>query len=403
MAPIFTLSNIAADHNQLVMETMQKVALRNDLVCLLYEKPFAGVNGSGKHNNWALGTDDGINLLNPGNTPHDNMQFLVFLFAVIRAVHRYSSLLRASVASPGNDHRLGANEAPPAIVSIFLGDQLTDIYQQIKKGGASRSKAGGQLKLGVSHLSSIPKDTTDRNRTSPFAFTGNKFEFRMPGSSQSLSGPNFVLNTIVAETLSEIADALEGSRDRIKAVQKLLQDYAREHEAIIFNGDNYSEAWVKEAARRGLPNIRNCVDGINAMAEKLNARVLSKHGTLPMPEIKARHEILLENYSKVIAIEAKTMLTMARREILPAVMAFAGKLAEEVNAIKGAGLQPNTQLDDSLARAKSAGHADKMAAAFRDGVVPAMSHLRKTVDSLEPVVDAAYWPIPTYADMLFYR
>ena len=295
IAPVYATVNVGVDHNQLTMDLMQRTARKHDFVCVLHEKPFAGVNGSGKHNNWALGTDDGINLLNPGNTPHDNMQFLVFLFAVIRAVHKYSSLLRATVATPGNDHRLGANEAPPAIVSIFLGEQLTDIYQQIKKGGASRSKQGGHLTLGVTTLPSIPKDTTDRNRTSPFAFTGNKFEFRMPGSSQSLSGPNFVLNTIVAETLSEIADQIEGAKNLNATVQALLKKYAFEHEAVIFNGDNYSEAWVEEAAKRGLPNIRNCVDGINAMMDKENARELIKQGTLPKREIHASNENHLEN------------------------------------------------------------------------------------------------------------
>jgi glutamine synthetase len=423
IAPVYATVNIGVDHNQLTMEILQRVARKHDFVCLLHEKPFAGVNGSGKHNNWAIGTDDGINLLNPGSTPHDNMQFLVFLFAVIRAVHKYSSLLRASVATPGNDHRLGANEAPPAIVSIFLGDQLTDIFEQIKKGGASHSKQGGRLQLGVTHLPEIPKDTTDRNRTSPFAFTGNKFEFRMAGSSQSLGGPNFVLNTIVAETLGEIADELEGARNVNAKVQALLQRYANEHEAIVFNGDNYSEAWVKEAAKRGLPNIRNCVDGINAMVEKENAKVLIKHGTLPRGEVHARHEILLENYAKTINIEAKTMLNMARREILPAVIAFSGSLAGSVNAVEAAGLNPEAQskllkvvndaasgvsngidaLAEAVAKAAAVGHAGAKAAAYRDIVVPAMVALRKSVDGVEPVVGKDYWPLPTYGEMLFGR
>jgi glutamine synthetase len=423
LAPVYATVNIGVDHNQLTMEMLQRVARRHDFVCLLHEKPFAGVNGSGKHNNWAIGTDDGVNLLNPGNTPHDNVQFLVFLFAVIRAVHKYSSLLRATVATPGNDHRLGANEAPPAIVSIFLGEQLTDIYEQIKKGFASRSTQGGKLMLGVTTLPSIPKDTTDRNRTSPFAFTGNKFEFRMAGSSQSLSGPNFVLNTIVSETLSEIADHIEGAKNVNSRLQALLQKYAKEHEAIIFNGDNYSEAWVKEAAKRGLPNIRNCVDGIHAMVEKENAKVLIKHGTLPAGEIKARHEILLEGYAKTINIEAKTMLYMARRDILPAVMNFAADLASGINAVEVAGAKPEAQikllqqvndaageislgieaLAASVAKASEAGHADKKAAAYRDGVIPAMVALRQVVDGIEPVIGSEYWPLPTYADMLFYR
>jgi len=423
IAPVYATVNIGVDHNQLTMELMQRIARKHDFVCLLHEKPFAGVNGSGKHNNWALGTDDGINLLNPGNTPHDNMQFLVFLFAVIRAVHKYSTLLRATVATPGNDHRLGANEAPPAIVSIFLGEQLTDIYQQIKKGGASRSKQGGHLALGVTTLPTIPKDTTDRNRTSPFAFTGNKFEFRMPGSSQSLSGPNFVLNTIVAETLSEIADELEGARNLNAKVQSLLKKYAIEHEAIVFNGDNYSEAWVKEAARRGLPNIRNTVDSINSMTDKENAKVLIKHGTLPKGEIHARHEILLEHYVKTINIEAKTMLYMAGREILPAVISFATDLANSVNAVEAAGVDAIAQakllqqvneaagamseaidaLRDATAAAAGEGNIEKKAAAYRDDVVSAMVELRKISDGIEPVVGADYWPLPTYADMLFSR
>ncbi len=423
LAPVYATVNIGVDHNQLTMELMQRIARQHDFICVLHEKPFAGVNGSGKHNNWALGTDDGINLLNPGATPHDNMQFLVFLFAVIRAVHKYSSLLRSSVATPGNDHRLGANEAPPAIVSIFLGDQLTDILQQIKKGGASTSKQGGKLQLGVTTLPVTPKDTTDRNRTSPFAFTGNKFEFRMPGSSQSLAGPNFVLNTIVAETLSEIADHIEGAKDVAGRVQLLLQKYAKEHEAIVFNGDNYTEAWIKEAKKRGLPNIRNCVDGIHAMVEPENAKVLIKHGTLTETEVKSRHEILLENYAKIINIEAKTMLQMAKREILPAVMQFAAEVANGINAIKAAGVKPETQarllkklntdisaaaaaveeLEAAVAQATGHAHADKKAECYRDVVVPAMVALRKIVDGVEPVVDAAVWPLPTYADMLFYR
>jgi glutamine synthetase len=423
LAPVYATVNIGVDHNQLTMELMQRIARKHSFVCLLHEKPFAGINGSGKHNNWAISTDDGINLLNPGHNPHDNMQFLVFLFAVIRAVHKYASLLRAAVATPGNDHRLGANEAPPAIVSIFLGDQLTDIYQQIKKGGASSSKQGGMLKLGVTTLPAIPKDTTDRNRTSPFAFTGNKFEFRMVGSSQSLSGPNFVLNTIVAETLSEMADKLEGVKDLNVAVQGLLQKYAKEHEAIIYNGDNYVEAWVKEAAKRGLPNIRNCVDGIHAMIEPENAKVLIKHGVLPEVEVVARHEILLENYVKVINIEAKTALQMAHRQILPHVIKFAGDLAAGINAVKAAGAVPAAQgkllkqvnagiaamssgiekLAAATDKAAAAGHADKKAAAYRDLVVPAMADLRAVVDGLEGIVSSCYWPLPSYGEMLFSR
>jgi glutamine synthetase len=423
IAPVYATVNIGVDHNQLTMEMLQRVARRHGFVCLLHEKPFAGVNGSGKHNNWAIGTDDGVNLLNPGNTPHDNMQFLVFLFAVIRAVHKYASLLRATVATPGNDHRLGANEAPPAIVSIFLGEQLTDIFMQIKGGSASSSKQGGRLELGVTHLPQIPKDTTDRNRTSPFAFTGNKFEFRMAGSSQSLSGPNFVLNTIVAETLREIADEIEGVRDLPSRLQKLLQKYAKEHEPIIFNGDNYSEEWVREAEKRGLPNIRNCVDGINAMQDKENAAVLIRHGVLSRKEVHARHEILLENYAKTINIEARTMLSMARRSVQPAVIGFAADLAAGIGAVESAGEEPRAQkallktlnaavaeiaqavdaLDAATAKALATASAEKKAVAYRDVVVPAMVALRKAVDQVEPVMGAEYWPLPTYSDMLFCR
>ncbi len=423
LAPVYATVNIGVDHNQLAMEMMQRIARKHNFVCILHEKPFAGVNGSGKHNNWALCTDDGINLLNPGNTPHDNMQFLVFLFAVIRAVHKYADLLRATVATPGNDHRLGANEAPPAIVSIFLGDQLTDVFQQIKKGGASSSKQAGRLQLGVTTLPTIPMDTTDRNRTSPFAFTGNKFEFRMPGSSQSLSGPNFVLNTIVAEILSEIADELQGAKNLNVSVQKLLQKIAKEHEAIIFNGDNYTQEWVAEAKKRGLHNISNCVDGINTMMDKDNAKVLMKHGTLPKEEIYARHEILLEHYIKTINIESKTMLYMARREILPSLISYATDLAHGVNAVEAAGVGAVAQskllqqvndaasdmslaievLAEVTAIASNEPSVGKEAVAFRDLVVPAMVALRKVSDGIEPVVDAEYWPLPTYADMLFYR
>jgi glutamine synthetase len=405
------------------MDLLQRAARRHGFVCLLHEKPFAGVNGSGKHNNWSAVTDDGVNLLNPGSTPHDNMQFLVFLFAVIRAVHKYSTLLRATVATPGNDHRLGANEAPPAIVSIFLGEQLTDIYRQIKEGGANRSKQGGRLELGVTHLPSIPKDTTDRNRTSPFAFTGNKFEFRMPGSSQSLAGPNFILNTIVAQTLLEIADHLEGTRDVNSKVQRLLQQYAKEHEAIIFNGDNYTADWVVEAKKRGLPNIRNCVDAIDSMLDKENAAVLVRHGTLTKGEVKARHEILIENYAKMINIEARTMLQMARREILPAVMKYTADIAAGINAVEATGETAAAQvrllrrlnsgvaemvtavedLDAAVDAAQAESNAGKKAVYFRDNVIPAMAVLRGVSDAIEPVVSADYWPLPTYADMLFSR
>ncbi len=426
IAPVFATVNVAVDHNQLTMETLQKVARQHGFACLLHEKPFAGVNGSGKHNNWSLVTDDGQNLLNPGETPHANMQFLVFLFAVIRAVDQYAALLRASEATPGPDQRLGANEAPPAIVSIFLGEQLTDIYEQIEKGGAKTSKQGGRLALGVCTLPPLPKDCTDRNRTSPFAFTGNKFEFRMPGSSQSLGGVNFVLNTIVAETLSEIATELEGGKSGIAInvrVQELLQKYAKLHKRVIFNGDGYTEEWQKEAARRGLPNLKNMVDAVAAITDKENIAAITKHAVLTDEELSARQEILFENYIKTINIEAQCMLQMARRLFLPAALKQTTLAASAANSASYAKVKASTAvkmlkevcgmtdalsagadaLEKAVAKANTAHHGLVRAKAYRDAVVPAMAALRQTVDSLEKVTDAAIWPVPTYAQMLFQR
>ena len=423
LAPVFGTVNVATDHNQLTMETMQKVALRHDLVCLLHEKPFAGVNGSGKHNNWSMVTDDGVNLLDPGKTPHDNMQFLVFLCAVVRAVDKYSMLLRASVATSGNDHRLGANEAPPAIVSVFLGEQLTDIFEQLAKGGAKTSKAGGELKLGVTTLPPLPKDCTDRNRTSPFAFTGNKFEFRMVGSGQSTAGPNFVLNTIVAEILCEIADELEKAKDVQATTQAILQKIATQHAKIIFNGDNYTEDWVKEAERRGLPNIRNSVDGLKGMIDKDVENVFVKHGVLSKHELHARYEIISERYCKEINVEALTMLHMAKRQIQPAAMEYSGMLAGTVSALKSAGATSKAQsrllkeicslidalqvnivsLEEAVGKASGVSPAPKQAAAYRDLVIPGMTAVRAVADELETMVDASIWPLPTYAEMLFLR
>ena len=423
LAPLFGTVNVGVDHNQITMEMLQKVARRHGFVCLLHEKPFAGVNGSGKHNNWSMVTDDGINLLNPGSTPHENMQFLVFLFAIIRAVDQYSDLLRASVASPGNDHRLGANEAPPAIVSIFLGEQLTDIYEQIEAGGAKSSKQGGKLQLGVSTLPRLPKDCTDRNRTSPFAFTGNKFEFRMPGSSFSLAGPNFVLNTIVAEALSEVADVLEKARDVNKSAQSLLQKYAKEHKHIIFNGDNYSAEWVAEAARRGLPNVANTVDSLQTITSPKNVKVMKKHNVLSPVELHARQEILIENYSATINIEALTTSQIGRRQILPVAVLFSGQVADAVRALEDTGASAGAQrrllkdvcdqtdrlsacldtLDKAVASATAVADATKRAMVFRDAVVPSMNAVRTAADSLEGMVDAELWPLPSYAEMLFIR
>ena len=300
LAPIFTTTNIAADHNQLTMETMRKVALRHELVCLLHEKPFAGINGSGKHNNWSMSTNDGQNLLDPGKTPHENIQFLVFLSAVMKAVDEYADLLRATAASPGNDHRLGANEAPPAIVSIFLGEQLTDILSQIEAGGATNSKSGGTMQLGASSLPTLAKDSTDRNRTSPFAFTGNKFEFRMVGSMQSISGANFVLNTIVAESLRQFADRLEKAGSVQKEINKIILETIQKHKRIIFNGNNYSEEWVAEAKKRGLPNVRNTVDAIGAIREEKNLKLMENHGVLSRVEMESRCEINYEIYIKTV-------------------------------------------------------------------------------------------------------
>ncbi len=424
LAPIFSTTNIATDHNQLTMETMKKVALRHGLVCLLHEKPFAGVNGSGKHNNWSMSTNDGQNLLDPGRTPHENAQFLVFLCAVIKAVDDYADLLRLSAANPGNDHRLGANEAPPAIISIFLGDQLTDILEQIENGGAKSSIEGGVLKVGVSTLPSLPKDSTDRNRTSPFAFTGNKFEFRMVPSSASIGGPNFVLNTIVAEVLSQIADRLEKASDFDAEVQNLLKEIVTNHKRIIFNGNNYSDEWVEEAEKRGLPNIRSTVAAIPALIADKNVEVLGKHGVLSKIEIESRYEINLESYIKTINIEALTMLEMAKRQILPACIEFATSLADSINSIKATGLDVDisaqsellTEVSSLLASfKKNIGELEKVTAAaadmhgdsfkqasyYRDEVFTKMNVLRADGDKLETLVDKEYWPIPNYGEMLF--
>ena len=423
LAPIFTTDNVATDHNQITMEILRKVALRHGFVCLMHEKPFAGVNGSGKHNNWSLVTDTGNNLLEPGNTPHDNMLFLVFLCAVVRAVDKYARLLRAAVANPGNEHRLGVNEAPPAIVSVFLGDQLTDIFEQLAAGGAKSSKQGGQLKLGSSILPPLPKDCTDRNRTSLFAFTGNKFEFRMVGSSQSTSGPCFVLNTIVADILMEIADVLEKSKDVKADAQKLLKKIATDHARIIFNGDNYSEDWIVEAEKRGLSNIRSTVKSLETILEKENVDVMKRHGVLSKHELHARTEILLENYSKTLNIEANVTLNIGKRQILPACIAYSSELAGAVNGMTAAGMTPAVQkrelektnsliedlssaieaLEKAVGKAKQIDKSLDKAKCFRDDVVPAMSEVRKAADTLEMMVDAELWPLPSYAEMMFLK
>lgn len=420
IAPIFATTNIATDHNQLVMETLKKVANRHGLVCLLHEKPFAGVNGSGKHNNWSMSTNDGHNLLDPGKTPHENEQFLLFLAAVLEAVDEYAALLRASAANPGNDHRLGANEAPPAIISVFLGDQLTDILEQIANGGVRKAKEGEVIKLGVSTLPALPKDSTDRNRTSPFAFTGNKFEFRMVPSSASIADPNTVLNTIVAETLSRIADRLEKAKDIDEEVQAIVKEIVIKHKRIIFNGNNYSEDWVKEAAKRGLPNITSTVDAIPAWIDEKVVRTFEKHSVLTKEELHARYEIYLENYSKTINIEALTMLEMVKRQILPASLRYAGEVAATTASLKNAGasslaansllkdltttidnLKKETEALEALLQKVPHDDALKTAQYYRDVVFTTMAKVRAESDKLEMLVDEKQWPIPTYAELLF--
>ncbi len=424
LAPIFSTTNIATDHNQLTMDIMKKVALRHDLVCLLHEKPFAGINGSGKHNNWSMGTDDGMNLLDPGHNPHDNVQFLVFLCAVIKAVDEYADLLRVSAANAGNDHRLGANEAPPAIISIFLGDQLQDIFEQLANGAATTSIAGGHMEIGVTTLPALPKDATDRNRTSPFAFTGNKFEFRMVPSSGSIAGPNFILNTIVAEVLEEIAGRLEKAADVDAEIQAILTEYATNHKKIVFNGNGYSDEWVVEAEKRGLANIRTTIEASKALIAPKNIAVMEKHGVLSKVEMESRYEISLENYIKVINIEALTMIEMAKRQILPAVIKFATDVAASINTIKATGvvadLSAQTELltevsslaaalkkniaglEEANAKAANA-HGDtyEQAALYRFDVFEKMAALRETADALETLVDAKVWPMPTYGELLF--
>lgn len=420
MAPIFSTTNIAADHNQLVMETLQKVAMRHDLVCLLHEKPYAGVNGSGKHNNWSLSTDDGINLLEPGKTPHDNAQFLVVLSALIKSVDTHADMLRRSASNSGNDHRLGANEAPPAIISIFMGDELTDILLAIEKGEKAAAKNASFIKVGVDTLPPLPKDNTDRNRTSPFAFTGNKFEFRMVPSSASISGPNVVLNTIVAEALDEFATRLEKAKDVDKEAAKIVQDTMKGHGRIIFNGNNYSEEWVKEAERRGLPNIKSTVDALETMSTKKTIEVFKKYKVLSKSEVLARQEIYLERYGKQINIEALASLDMAKTLFIPCVMEYAADLASQVTTIEAAGGSAKVQkklldrvsvlidsadekvdkLESTLKKTqKLEGH--KQARAYRNDVFPAMNDLRADIDELEMIVPRDLWPVPTYADLLF--
>ena len=422
LAPIFTTTNIATDHNHLTMETMRKVALRHGLVCLLHEKPFAGINGSGKHNNWSMSTNDGQNLLEPGKNPHENLQFLVFLSAIIQAIDDYADLLRASAATPGNDHRLGANEAPPAIISIFLGEQLTDILNQIEAGGATNSKSGGIMNLGTSSLPTLPKDSTDRNRTSPFAFTGNKFEFRMVGSMQSIAQANFTLNTIVAESLCQFADRLEKASNLQKEINKIILEVVKKHKRVIFNGNNYADEWIAEAKKRGLPNIQNTVDAIAAISAKKNIALMEKHGVLSRVEMESRTEIQYEIYIKTVNIEALTMVEMSKRQILPAVIAYRADLAGSISSVLA--IDGNAEVEKALfaniseslksfnanlnklekaIKTASGMHGDVKAQAegYRDLVFKTMGELRKDADVLETLIDSEYWPMPTYSQLLF--
>ena len=424
LAPIYTTTNVATDHNQLTMEIMQKVALKHGLVCLLHEKPFAGVNGSGKHNNWSLSTDTGVNLLSPGETPYENAQFLLFLCAVIQAVDDYQDLLRLSVATAGNDHRLGANEAPPAVVSIFLGDELMGILDAIEEDQPYAGAEKATIKLGVNVLPRIPRDTTDRNRTSPFAFTGNKFEFRMLGSSNSIAGANIMLNTAVAESLKRYADRLEQAADFEGELHEMIRQIIRDHRRILFNGNGYDEAWIREATeQRGLSNHRTTPDCIPHLLDEKNVQMLTAHKVFSLPELRSRCEIMLENYCKTVLIEANTMVDMARRQILPAVSAYASTLAGTIAAKRAVApslacvyetgsLTRLSVLTDRIAlktdaleavalELRGAADAARASCAIRDRLLPAMAELRAVADEAETLTAEAHWPFPTYGELLF--
>ena len=422
LAPIYAKANVAVDHNHLVMQTLKRVACQHGMKCLLHEKPFAGVNGSGKHNNWSLTTDDGKNLLEPGKTPHENIQFLLVLTCILKAVDEHADLLRESAADPGNDHRLGANEAPPAIISVFLGEQLEDVIEQlVVTGEATHSIKGGKLETGVRTLPDLAKDATDRNRTSPFAFTGNKFEFRMVGSRDSVAGPNVVINTIVAEAFKEACDVLESSDDFDIAVHDLIKKYAYEHQRIIFNGNGYSDEWVEEAGRRGLPNIRSMVEAIPALTTEKTIKMFEEFKVFTRAELESRAEIKFENYSKAINIEARTMIDMASKQIIPAVIKYTKTLADTVISVKGAGADASVQADllteaSSLLnqtkkalealivvtdQASSMEEGADQARFYHSDVVPAMAALRAPVDELEMIVDKEAWPMPSYGDLIF--
>ena len=422
LAPIYAEANVAVDHNHLVMQTLKRVAGQHGMKCLLHEKPFAGVNGSGKHNNWSLVTDEGKNLMDPGKTPHENIQFLLVLTCILKAVNEHADLLRESAADPGNDHRLGADEAPPAIISVFLGEQLEDVMEQlIMTGEATHSLRGGKLETGVSTLPNLAKDATDRNRTSPFAFTGNKFEFRMVGSRDSIAGPNVVLNTIVAEAFADACDVLESADDFEMAVHDLIKKYATENYRIVFNGNGYSEEWVKEAERRGLPNIPSMVESIPALTTDKNVAMFERFNVFTRTELESRVEIKFESYSKAMNIEARTMIDMASKQFVPAFIKYTRELADTVNAVKEAGADASVQLDilnevteylaetkrtleklkEVTAQACTMEEGEAQARYYHFHVVPAMEALRAPVDALEMIVDKEAWPMPSYGDLIF--
>jgi glutamine synthetase len=426
IAPVFENANVATDHQMMVMETLKRIAPKYGMACLLHEKPFAGVNGSGKHLNWSMSDDEGNNLLSPGANPHDNMQFLVFCTAVVHAVNKWQGLLRASIASAGNDHRLGANEAPPAIISIFLGDMLTDIFEQIEKGGAKSTKHGGTLDTGVMVLPKLPRDAGDRNRTSPFAFTGNKFEFRAVSSGQSISYPNIALNVAVTDALDEIATTLEkavaGGKKLEAAVAELLPKLIKADKRIIFNGNNYSKEWEKEAGKRKLLNLRNTVDALPQLITKDTVAAFEKYKVLNGRELHARYEIMLETYNKTVNVEGNLMVLMANRYVLPAAFAYQKQVAQSVSAVKSAGgksaegkrmLAALIKLTDEFKRRtdklqkaldhEGNGSAEKHAKHFRDAVIPAMNAVRETSDSLEAIIPHEVWPLATYREMLFIK
>ena len=422
LAPIYETANIASDHNQLVMETMKRVAYKHDMRCLLHEKPYAGVNGSGKHDNWSINTDNGVNLLEPGDTPNENIQFLLVLSCIIKAVDVHADILRQSASDVGNDHRLGANEAPPAIMSVFLGEQLEDVVKQLVETGAAKNvKKGGMLMTGVKTLPDFEKDATDRNRTSPFAFTGNKFEFRMVGSADSIASPNTTLNAIVAEAFCEAADQLEKAKDFNKAVHDMIKKNFTEHQRVIFNGNGYSDEWVAEAEKRGLPNIKSSIEAAASLTTKKAVKLFEKFGIFTKKELESREEIIYETYAKSINIEALTMIDMAGKQIIPAVIAYSRELADTINSVKAAGGDTSVEsaqlkeigtllskmqkalnrLKTEEKKAAAVADPEKQAFYYKDRIISLMQELREPADELEMLVDKDLWPIPTYGDLMF--